>query len=74
MENQQKSGFTNTGFSKSSFAACGHWTICNMGKLRCYYEEIDPEVMLYCACYQRNFVRNQELNNKLNYKQQLSLF
>jgi hypothetical protein len=42
------------GFSKSGFSACGHWNLCNMGKNKCYYEDINPEVKTLCHCYGRN--------------------
>ncbi|PMC34941.1 hypothetical protein CJ195_20755 [Bacillus sp. UMB0899] len=66
-----RSGFTLKGFSKSGFGCCGHHNVCSMGKLDCFYEHTDPEVMKYCACYQRNHntslqtdTKNKEENEK----------
>ncbi|HFJ9404054.1 TPA: hypothetical protein ACGW3F_003134 [Bacillus paranthracis] len=46
--------YTDLGHSKKGFGACGHWKTCSLGKGNCYLEQADPEVPLYCACYQRN--------------------
>lgn len=75
MDDKQRTGFTKTGFSKSGFAACSHFNECKMGRLPCYYEEIDPEVKEYCACYQRNNPSKEGLSiNQEKSQEQLSLF
>lgn len=51
--NSSNSQFTRVGFNKKGFGCCGHWQICHLGKLDCYYETIDPEVSTYCSSYQR---------------------
>lgn len=53
-DNKSRVGFTKTGFSKSGFVACSHYKNCEMGRLFCYYKDIDPEVELHCYCFQRH--------------------
>lgn len=52
MNTKQKNGLTKTGFSRAGFASRSHFKECVMGKLTCYYEEIDSEVKTLCSCYQ----------------------
>lgn len=59
MSKELKAGYTKTGFSKAGFAACSHYDECLMGKLSCFYADIDPEVKEYCFCYQRNQRKNE---------------
>lgn len=49
-----KTDVTATGFSKKSFGCCARHHLCEMGKKGCFYEEIDKEVPLLCAAFQRN--------------------
>lgn len=71
MDNTQKTGFTKTGFSKAGFAACSHWQTCELGKLTCHYAEIDPEVMEYCFCYQRNHSIEDVLISEIETKEEI---
>ncbi|MDX8367704.1 hypothetical protein [Cytobacillus sp. IB215665] len=48
-----RSGFTKSGFIKG-FSACGHWSLCDMGRGTCYYSKSDPETMMYCGAYKLN--------------------
>lgn len=84
-KNNKKSGYTATGFSKAGFACCSRFNTCNMGKLDCYYESIDPEVPQNCFCFVRNRTKNPEGLNEgagliddtkteFNDLEQLSLF
>lgn len=50
----RRTGYTKIGFSKAGFSCCGHYVLCQMGKLPCYYKEKDPEAKNYCAAYLRN--------------------
>ncbi len=69
MSNQnerERSGFTKLGFSKSGFAACGHFTNCFMGKQECYWflNGRDVEVRDYCHCYLNNHPKHKNPNYK----------
>lgn len=62
---------TKIGFSKH-FGCCSNHSICQLGRLECVYEKIDPEVKNACACYQRNHSKNDYDHSKGDIKQSTS--
>ncbi len=47
-------GHTVFGFSKKGFSCCHLHRKCQLGRLSCVVDSIDPEAKDYCHCYQRN--------------------
>lgn len=60
-----KNGVTSTGFSRNAFGCCARHALCEMGKAKCFYEDIDPEVLTLCAAYKRQ--HNKKEHEILDY-------